>query len=396
MRAYGLWTSFAASIVAVIAACSSGSSDSSLDARRAAASSGSSSGGDGGAGTDPNDPNRLPVEQQKFQAVLPDLLKNCGNSCHDTGKYTQPAPTFLAAPDPYKSIKSHPGIVVRDVYTSILLTKGTHAGPAVSSLPDFEQKIQDWLEAEAVVIQSQKLPSTAPFTVATGANDVDLTPASSTGLSGVHLTFDAALVGTSLALSKLTLVVPAGQDVHVLQPRFVRVLAQADDTGRSEIPDPADSFSNADQTVPQGKSTLLLPGEVLFGNATWVPFDLASDKLRIEFVKLEPGKVSVVAPAATCKDVQGFATNVLPNIRNQQVTNGTCGGCHGNGLGGMNLASTDNGFICQQILGKLNQADIGTSLIVTKVSGGMAHQGGQVADPNAWKQLFVTNAGVFF
>jgi hypothetical protein len=382
----------------VVVACSDDDPGSTLDNRRAAAGGPGSSGASGGEGgaADPNDPNSLPPEQQKFEAVKPDLLKKCGNSCHDTGTYTQPAPTFLAGPDVYKSIKSHPGIVVRDVYTSILLTKGPHAGPAVSADPDFDKKVEDWLEAEAIVIQAQKLPTTPTFTVANGPNDVDMTPVCVGGLTGVHLKFTASLVGTSLELSGLTLVAPAGQDVHIAQPRFVRVLAQPNANGFTEVADPADSFSNSDQTVPGGKETELSPGEVLFGNPSWVPFDLASDKLRIEAVKLEPGKVAVVTPAATCKDPNAFGQNVLPQIRGQQATNGKCGDCHGNGLGGMNLSSNDNGFVCQEILGKLNQADLTQSLIVKKVSGGIAHQGGQVADPAAWAKVFTDNAAVFF
>src|SRR5262249_35634457 len=159
-----------------------------------------------------------------FEAVKTDLLKKWGNSCHDTRTYTQPAPTFLAGPDVYKSIKSHPRLVVRDVYTSILLAKGPHARPAARADPDFHSKGEDWLEAEAIVIKAQKLPTTPAFTVVSGPNAVDMTPVCVGGLTGVHLKFTASLVGTSLELSGLTLVAPAGQDVHIAQPRFVRVL----------------------------------------------------------------------------------------------------------------------------------------------------------------------------
>jgi hypothetical protein len=376
----------------VLAVACSDDAGSPID-RRSASSSGATS--DGGA-DDPSNPNKLPPEEAKFRVVEPDLVKSCGKTCHDTGTYTMPAPTFLAGPDVYKSIKSQRGIVVRDVFTSALLTKGTHAGPALSLDVELEKKVLEWLEAEAIVIQSQKLPTTPAFTVTTGANDIDLSPACVSGLTGVHLKFDAAIVGTSLSLTKLVLTAPAGQDVHILQPRFVRVLPKANELGTTDIPDPADSFSNADQTVPGGKEASLSPGSVLFSHPTWRPFDAAADKLRVEVTKLEPGKVSVVAPAAVCKNPQGFTNNVLPTIRAQTATNGTCLGCHGGGTGGMNLSSTDTGFICQQILGKLNQADVAQSLIVTKVSGGMAHQGGTVGDVNAWRQLFVGNAAVFF
>jgi hypothetical protein len=352
---------------------------------------------------DPNDPNTTgnepPPEEEQFRGVEPDLQQKCGNSCHDTGKYTLPAPTFLAGPDVYKSIKSHPGIVVRDVYASALLTKGPHAGPAISSDPEFEKKVLSWLEAEAIAIQSQQLPSTPPIAVVAGSNDIDLTPACVGGLSGVHLKFEAAMVGTMLSLSKLVLVAPAGQDVHILRPRFVRVLPAPKEDGATNFDDPADSFSNSDQTIPGGKDTPLSPGSVLFSAASWRPFDLTNDKIRIEVTKLEPGKVSVIAAAATCKNVQGFVQNVLPAMRQQAGgfnLNCSAGNCHGNAaIGNMNLAQQDNNLMCQQVLGKLNQANIGQSLLVTKPTSAN-HGGGQLTNVDGWRALFVNNAAVFF
>lgn len=369
---------------------------SSLDGRRHPGSSSGSS-GDPNDPNNPNNPNKLSPEEAKFRAVEADLQKACGKTCHDTGTFTPPAPEFLAGPDVYKSIKAHPGIVVRDVYTSTLLTKGPHAGPALSQDAELEKKVVEWLEAEAILIQSQRQPSIPPFTVVAGPNDVDLTPACVGGLTGVHLKFEASLVGTMLSLSKITIVAPVGPDVHVYQPRFVRVLPKPREDGSTDVFDPADSFSNSDQTVPNGKETPLSPGSVLFSGEGWRPFDLAADKLRIEMTKLEPGKISVIQAAATCKDVQGFANNVLPTLRNQQTSVGnTCQGCHGQGLGGLNLASQDNALICQQVIQKLNQANLAQSLLVTKVTGGMAHNGGTVPDATAWRNLFMNNAGVFF
>ena len=365
---------------------------------------GRSSSGASGSG-DPNDPNNpnnpgnaLSPEEAAFRAVEGDLMNVCGKTCHDTGKYTPTPPVFLEGPDPYKSIKSHPGIVVRDVYASALLTKGPHAGPAVSYDGAFEKKVVAWLEAESLAIQSIPQPTTPPTTLKQGANDIDLTPACVGGLTGVHLKFEAALVGTMLSLSKITLVAPAGQDVHILQPRFVRVLAGPKDDGSTEVADPADSFSNSDQTIPGGQETGLAPGSVLFSNASWRPFDFAKDKIRIEVAKLEPGKVSVIADAAKCKNVQGFVQNVLPSMRGGGGFNLNCsnGNCHGNAaIGNLNLAQADNALICQQVLGKLNQANIGQSQIVTKPTGGN-HGGGQLTDGNGWRALFVNNAAVFF
>ncbi|MBX3199306.1 MAG: hypothetical protein KF894_14330 [Labilithrix sp.] len=362
---------------------------------------GASSGGSG----DPNDPNNdpnganVPPEEVAFRALEADLLNVCGRTCHDTGKYTPPAPMFLEGPDVYKSVKGHPGIINRDVYASAFLTKGQHAGPAVSYDGEFEKKVVAWLEAEALAIRAIPLPTTPPTTIKSGANDIDLTPAAVGGLTGVRLKFSASLVGSMLSLSDIELVAPAGQDVHILQPRFVRVLPAPKDDGTTDVPDPADSFSNSDQTVPGGASTPLAPGSVLFTHESWRPFDLAKDKLRIEVMKLQPGKVSVIAAAAQCKDVPGFVANVLPSMRGQGGGFGlNCAGgnCHGNAaIGNINLSGNDNNLICQQVIQKMNQGNIAQSLIVTKPTSAN-HGGGQVNNAAGWRALFVDNAAVFF
>ncbi|MBX3225722.1 MAG: hypothetical protein KIT84_30905 [Labilithrix sp.] len=356
---------------------------------------GSSSGGDDGGVGGPGGPGA--VEKSAFEKVEPNLQKNCGKTCHDTGQFVG-APAFLAGPDVYASIKAHPGIVTRDVFASSLLTKGPHAGPSLASLPELEAEVITWLEIEAVAIQSQRLPSTPAFTVVAGDNVVDLTPAG-VGVSNVHLKFKAELLGTSLSLSQIRVSAPAGQDIHILQPKFVRVLGTPLEDGTTDIEDPADSFSNSDQTIPGGQEDPLAPGAVIFSNEKWRPFDLAADKLRVEMTKLEPGKVSVVVGAAECADPGAFGANVVPTLRQTRGGGGggnTCQGCHGNGLAGLSLNDNDNVALCKQVLAKLNKADLANSLMVTKVAPGGNHNGGAVADIAAWRALFVNNAAVFF
>lgn len=371
---------------ASIFACDDGSD--ALTSRRGSSASRTGGGGtlaDGGV--DPSGSAGSP-ERLLFEKVQPDLLAKCANGCHDTGA-NGGAPKFLAGPDVYASIKGQNGVVTPDVYSSILLTKGPHMGPAVSSLPDMQTKLIDWLNAEAAVLSTAALPSTPAFTVTSGTNNVDLTPAA-TGVTGVSLRFDAQLVGGMLQLTNITVKTGAGTDVHVLQPKFVRVKADG-----SEVEDPADSFSNADQTIAASSEAVLSPGSVFFSALTWRPFDLAADKLKIEVTKLEPGKQSTTQAQATCKDPAGFAANVLPGLRASQTGNGTCGGCHNNGLGGMTLASNDAATVCQQVLQKLDKTDITKSPIIAKVTGGN-HSGGQATNANAFRQLFTNNAGVFF
>ena len=369
-------------------------------------------GGTGASSGNPNDPNNpggsgdpaADDAQAKFLALQPDFEKKCGGPCHTQGTYRPEPPEFLKGDTPmdaYKTIKAHPGIVVRDVYQSILLTKGAHAGPALSADADFEKRVTEWLEAESLAIQEQKLPTTPPFTVKQGANDVDVSPISAGKLNGVHLTFDASLLDGMLSLGNLKIVAPAGTDVHIQAPRFVRVLAQPKPDGTQEIPDPADSFSNTDQTVPGGQTTALSPGSVFFSADGWKPFDLANDKVRIEALKLEPGKVAVLDQAATCKNPQGFAQNVLPAMRGQAGGfNLNCANCHGNGLAGMSLNSNDTTLVCNQVLAKMTAPpNVGQSLIIQKVTAPtnvLGHSGGKITDTQGWSDLFTNNQAVFF
>ncbi len=379
--------------IGAIAACSDDASDKLSGGRGSSggASSGGSSGGDGdgGPGTNPGGP---PPEEVLFRKVEPDLEQKCGGQCHTDQTYKPQPPGFLAKPDAYKSIKAQPGVVVADFYQSTLLTKGAHAGPAVGADPTFETKVIDWLKMESAVIQGQKKPSTDPFTVVNGPNTVPLDKAALGGLTGVKLTFNASLVGGILSLDKMAIVAGPGSDVHVLRPKFYRIPAKEISPGVKEVVDPADTFSNADQTVPANATTAFSPGTAFFAGAGWTPFDLAADKIRIEIEKLEPGKVSVLEKPKVCKDPAGFGTNFLPQLRAAQA-NGTCPSCHGNGLAGLSLNSTDNALICNQVLGKINEANVAQSIIITKVSGGMAHNGGTIQNPApaAWATA-VTNA----
>jgi len=382
-------------------ACSDDAADG-IGSRNKGGSSGAV-GADGGP-LDPNDPNNpngdnTPDEQKKFFALQPDFDKKCGNACHNAATYKPTPPAFLAGATPvdvYKTIKAHPGIVVRDVYQSLLLTKGPHAGPAISDDADFEKRITEWLEAESVAIQAIALPTTDPFTVAQGANDIDISKMSAGKLTGVHLKFDASLVGGMLSLSNMKLSVPAGTDVHLLEPRFIRELATPLPDGTKEVKDPQDSFSNTDQTVPGGADTSITPGSVFFSGDGWRPYDLAKDKVRIEAVKLEPGKVQVIQQAATCKNVANFTANVLPLLRGGASLN--CSNCHGNGLAGLQLNAADQTLVCNQVLSKTSAPpNFAKSLLILKpTDANTPHSGGKVTDTAGFITTLTNNQAVFY
>jgi hypothetical protein len=383
-------------IAAAGVACSDDAADK-LGGRNTGASSGTSGGssggdGDGGPGSNPGGP---PPEELLFRAVEPDLKTKCGNACHDLATYKPTPPAFLAGPDAYKSIKAQPGAIVADYYQSVLLQKGSHAGPAVGSDPTFEAKVIEWLKMESAVIQSQKKPSTDAVALVAGPNDLDMTKACVGGLTGVHLKFDASLVGGILSLNNIKVVAAAGTDVHVYKPKLIKVLAKANANNQTEIPDGAETFSNTDQTVPGGAETTLAPGSAFITAAGWTPFDFATDKIRIEVDKLEPGKVQVIEAAKVCKNVANFTANVLPSMKGGGGITPNCAGCHGNGLAGLSLNGADQAVVCNQVLQKLNEADLTKSLIVTKVTVG-PHNGGMVNSAANWTAVFTNNKAVFF
>ncbi|MDB4936737.1 MAG: hypothetical protein JWP87_3709 [Labilithrix sp.] len=397
IRLTALTIGLALGLTGAIVACSDDAADK-LGGRNTpggtSGTSGTSGGtdGDGGPGSNPGGP---PAEELLFRAVETDLKQKCGNACHELATYKPTPPAFLAGPDAYKSIKAQPGAIVADYYQSVLLTKGAHAGPAVGTDPTFEGKVIEWLKLESAIIQSAKKPSTDPVALVSGPNDIDMTKAAVPGLTGVHLKFDASLVGGILSLNNIKVVAGAGTDVHVYKPKFVRVLPKPNATNQTEIPDGADTFSNTDQTVPGGAETVLNPGSALISADGWHPYDFAADKVRIEVEKLEPGKVSVLEKPKVCKDVAGFTNNVLPSMRGGGGITPNCSQCHGNGLAGLSLNGADQAVVCNQVLGKLNEADLTKSLIVTKVTVG-PHNGGNVNNAAAWTAVFQNNKAVFF
>jgi hypothetical protein len=306
-----------------------------------------------------------------FRAIEPDLDKTCGGPCHQDG-VTGAAPRWLAPPDAYVSIRAYPGIITPDPDTSKLLTRGPHAGPAMPQ--DLGARTRDWLSVEALLIKKQVLPTTDPFTIATGPNSIDISKAG-TGVDGAKITFDATINGSLLTLSSVKLVAPATTAVHVAHPLFVMLLSAT-----QEKPDPVDSFSNTDQTVGAGQSGGLGPGELLWVN--WV----GGSQMKIEFNKLEPGKA--VGDSGTggggCKSVATYGSSAVPAIQGN-----TCLNCHQgqnpNATSALDMTQVgkDNTAACGQALSKVNLADKPNSAIILAPTGKIQHPF-QVGDAQGW------------
>jgi hypothetical protein len=355
-------------------------------------------GGGGGGAADAGPGGTLEQKQayaeKLYREIEPQLKEACGKQCHELGVFVPEPPKFLAGPDSYVSIRKHPGIVVKDAFQSGLVTKGAHAGPAIGYTAGLEAKAMTWLEAEALALSAAKLPGTDPFTVKSGPNEVDISKASQ-GLTGVKLKFDASVIGGVLSLKNLKLVAPAGTDVHVNAPRFVRIKPVVD----PKAPEIADSsFSNVDQTLQGGTEAELGPGSVFLSGEGWTPFDINADKLRFDANKLEKGTYQPPPAIKKCKDINAFATTILPALRGQGVGAGsTCNNCHGAGLAGLSLNGNDNQAICDSVLSKLNETNIPQSILVLKAAAqGTQHNGGKVTNGQGFTDLFNNNRAIFF
>lgn len=232
-------------------------------------------------------------------------------------------------------------------------------------------------------------PSTDPVTLVNGPNEIPLDKAS-TGITGAKLKFDASVLSGMLSLANIKVVAPAGTDTHVLKPRFIRI------TPDKQYADPADSFSkNVDVTVAGGTEGNLSPAprssRVRAGGPSTSRRTRSASRQR---KKIEKGTVQVTVAPQTCKNVATFQANVLPALRGTGVTL-NCNNCHNNGLAGLSLGSNDAALVCAQVMSKLNQANIGQSVIVTKVTVG-PHNGGLVGDTKNGSGIFMNNAAAFF
>jgi len=356
--------------------------------------------GDGGVDLPaPGSPGDIQAKQayaeKLYRELEPQLKEACGKQCHELGLFNPEPPKFLQGPDSYVSIKKFPGIIVKDAFQSGLITKGAHAGPALGATPEIEEKVRKWLEAEAVAISVAKLPGTDPFTVKTGPNEIDISKAAQGGITGIKLKFDASVLGGVLSLKNLKLVAPAGTDIHVNAPRFVRIKAVVD----PKAPEIVDgSFSNVDQTLQGGTEVELGPGSVFLTGEGWTPFDAATDKLRFDANKLEKGTYNPPPAIKKCKDINAFGTMILPALRGQASGAGsTCNNCHGAGLAGLSLNGNDNQAICDSVLSKLNEANIPQSVLILKATAaGTPHNGGKVTNGQAFSDLFNNNKAIFF
>lgn len=338
--------------------------------------------GTGGAGGDANHGGEL------FNELEPLLVKECG-ACHATGG---PADTpFLGdpdskKPDPYTTITSWPGFVVKDPAKSQLLVHSVsaeHKGTKPSD--ELKAQLLAWLTEEASSIKDVSMeakPTIPPFKpIVSGFNAVYLSALGSE-FEGMAVTFQAELLtATTLSLTEIEVHPTSKFGVKLTHPLFT-VFPSGSVNGD---PDPVDSFSNVTVELKAGEAGPLGPGMVVLTN--WKQ----NARLSLAFeaaLAVDPN--GVPDPNATpCKALDSFNANAANPL-------GACFGCHnGNnasakGAVDMSQLMSAPGLACGQVLNRVNLMAPGKSqlFITTNPSGSASHPfkfGGSAANYNTFK-----------
>jgi hypothetical protein len=274
-----------------------------------------------------------------FRELEADLVASCGGrngSCHVRGNQ---APRWLADPDPYVSAKRYRGILpaTRDVGDSILLTQVRHTGPALKDVPVQEgklplfERVGAWLQAE---LPPPPLPSTGPFSVASGFNSIPLDAVAS-GLQGGRISFLATDNNGVLTMSALRVHAPMGSNVRIVSPFFV-ILPRS---GKVNA-DPEVNGFEGELTVPAGAVVDLFGGKMIL--LRWDP----AGQLKLVFSEIEttPGQGVLQG----CTAIETFKSRAIPAMQAQLdvlahpddydpdggvepgtvIGKGSCVGCH--------------------------------------------------------------------
>jgi hypothetical protein len=307
--------------------------------------------------------------EQLFRALQTNLVSTCGGTggmCHVTGIFQDDStPIWLGQPDPYLSVKAFPGAITSDPYSSILLLKGPHEGPAFTGpYAALGTQVTTWLTAEALEIVAKQLPATTPVNVQNGPNVIDIS-SGATGIPGATIAFTAATVGSILTLTNVTVQAPTTTGLHIAHPIFAIVPPAG-----PVVPDPVDSFSNVDQTLTAAESEALGTGIlILEGFAQGAQLEIQFNTLA----SVAPPTVSSDAgTAGGCVDLADFVANAVPAIQAN-----TCLNCHNTGGPGnasldLSQIGVDNALACAQALTKVNLTDPSQSDIILAPTGQVA------------------------
>lgn len=315
----------------------------------------------GGGVTDDGGMSGVDVIQDFNTNVAPILVGSDGKSgacgaCHAIAGGAGPA-FLLPKPDLYTTVTSYPSLIGNAPETSRLYSKGVHEGPALTA--DQAPVVAAWIveynaNKPAVMDGGAVKPTIAPFAPTMNAtNTVDLSVLD-TLLAGQTVTFTAKTVGTSLELSNIKINTAPMAGVHMVHPLWVIW-----DENFNASPDPADSFSNLDQTIYGSTSVAMGPGLVYLPNWT------ATAKLNVVFVQIEPKMGGADAgTVGGCKSLQNFVTNVKPLLQ------ANCNACHvgANPTAGLSFdfAANTDAVVCANALTEINTTTVANSLLLQR------------------------------
>ena len=240
-------------------------------------------------------PLRLSARTLFNEQVVPLMLPTCG-VCHKLQGGVGPA--FLASSsttnyDPYAITSAWPGFLSETPALSALLTKGQHEGPSLTL--DQYAAVLSWVTQEEVERSAGTVepfnPAVEPFYPDTkgGVTTVSLAPIS-TQFTGAYISFKAVPISPTRGIELTNLrffnVRPGAVSTDQRAIRLKRPLFVVWQ-GTTAQPDPVDSFSSTDLTIPlevpvgtaQPVGQLITPGILTLskyvpGNALSISFDL--------------------------------------------------------------------------------------------------------------------------
>lgn len=229
--------------------------------------------------------------------VKNELVGSC--SCHAAGVSGFDA--FLKTGSEYESLTAYrSGIMVpSSADQSPLLTKGAHAGPALTA--DQHTLVKGWLDVEAVERgQGGSSPTTPAVPFIVGDYYISLRQLTNDPLA--RITFTMELVsGRTFRLTKLMLTAGPSGGVKIKHPRLVYITA-----GGAAL-EPSDALSTIDVTAEAGKAVQIGSGALLLPN---VP---ASSSL-VAFVFEQIQLVNPMPVSVACKSLAMFTPPVSTTL----------------------------------------------------------------------------------
>lgn len=322
------------------------------------------------------------VVTQFYTDVEPIITPLCGG-CHSV--LGTNAPSFMMkTPDMLQNMLAYPGIIGSSPQTSRLYMKGVHEGPAFT--PDQLTVVGNWItfynSNKPMGDGGMAAPTVIPFAPSTTeSNTIDLSALDPT-LAGVTVTFNAQFdeAAKVLTLTSLDLVTPASTGVHVTHPVFFSW-----DQNLMPTPDPADSFSNLDETVMAGSTAPLGPGTfVLSGFAM-------GDLISVAFSKIEAtsGSTNDGGTTVGCKALSMFVSTVKPLFS----ANGCSAACHVGSTpqAGVKWDTTPDDALCLVALSEINPTSPAQSPLLLQPDPAQNNGHPQKVNPFTNFQTAVTN-----